>query len=185
MNTHEAERIAAAMHEARPDWPTSSVLTLIRKSLLDKPRRDVFVALAWVASEPNSHTPARVLESGPWWRAAGVEGATSKREQPGRDERCSVCSEAHAKCRQVWADDHEFEAASTAAKRKAESNPKVIANAVAALKADLPPMREPERRKGLEDLADRNPELRARVDALRAAIPPGPPMREITEEESA
>jgi hypothetical protein len=82
MNTHEAERIAAAMHEARPDWPTSSVLTLIRKSLLDKPRRDVFVALAWVASEPNSHTPARVLESGPWWRAAGVEGAAGTTNEP-------------------------------------------------------------------------------------------------------
>lgn len=74
MNETEAERIAAAIHEARPDWPATSILTLIRKNLIAKPRRDVFVALAWIAAEATSKTPARVLETGPWWRAAAVEG---------------------------------------------------------------------------------------------------------------
>ena len=73
MNEHEIQRIAAAMHVARPDWPAASVATLIRKKLGDRPRRDVFVALAWVASETNSATPARVLESGPWWKAAAAD----------------------------------------------------------------------------------------------------------------
>jgi hypothetical protein len=72
MNEHEIVRIAAAMHAARPDWNAASVATLIRKNLADRPRRDVFVALAWVASEPSSSTPARVLEAGPWWKAAGA-----------------------------------------------------------------------------------------------------------------
>lgn len=40
---------------------------------------------------------------------------------------------------------------------------------------DLHP--EPER-VGLEALADRNPKLRAKVDALRAQLPKEPPMRE-------
>lgn len=178
MNEHEAQRIAAAMHQLRPDWPAASVMTLIRKSLLDRPRRDVTVALSWVACEERSHTPARVLETGPWWKAAGIEGATSKREQPGPGERCSICSEAQPKCRAVWSDDHEVESAATAAKRKADASPESVTNAIAALKTDLPPTREPEQRKGLEDLADRNPKLRANVDALRAALPKGPPMRE-------
>lgn len=109
MDDHEAQRIAAAMHAARPDWPASSLLTLIRKKLIDKPRRDVLVALAWVASEPASATPARVLEQGPWWKAAGVEGtATGKRDWPDDSARCSVCSLHHDRCRQLWADDHEF-----------------------------------------------------------------------------
>lgn len=77
MNDHEIQRIAAAMHAARPDWPALSVATLIRKKLADRPRRDVFVALAWVASETNSATPARVLESGPWWRAAAADVTTT------------------------------------------------------------------------------------------------------------
>ena len=77
MNDTEIQRIAAAMNAARPDWPASSVATLIRTKLANRPRRDVFVALAWVASEADSKTPARVLESGPWWRAAAAEESAS------------------------------------------------------------------------------------------------------------
>lgn len=76
MNETERDRIAAAMHQLRPDWPASSLRTLLdRPALKDRPRRDVAVALVWVACESKSQTPARVLESGPWWQAAGVEGA--------------------------------------------------------------------------------------------------------------
>lgn len=91
MNDHEAQRIAAAMHQLRPDWPAASVLTLIRKSLLDRPRRDVTVALAWVACEANSHTPARVLEVGPWWKASGVEGETPWSRLHDRGPWCKNC----------------------------------------------------------------------------------------------
>lgn len=96
MNDHEIERIAAAMHELRPDWPTSSVRTLIKKHLGHKPRRDVCVALAWVACESGTHTPARVLEqTGPWWRAAGVEGdkSAAPRFPSSRDHLCFTCSQ--------------------------------------------------------------------------------------------
>lgn len=90
MNQHEAERIAAALNIVRPDWPTASLLTLIRTKLIDRPRRDVLVALAWVASEPNTATPARVLEAGPWWRAAGVEGTIAPRP-PRPLSACRTC----------------------------------------------------------------------------------------------
>lgn len=109
MNDHEAERIAAAMHAARPDWPTSSLLTLIRKNLIDRPRRDVFVALAWVASEPATSSPARVLGLGPWWKAAGIEGNATRREVLNPAERCGICSERQDRCRAIWHDDHAFE----------------------------------------------------------------------------
>ena len=97
MNEHEIERISAAMNQARPDWPTKQLRTLLaHPQLADRPRRDVFVALAWVASEPNSATPYRVLEAGPWWKACGVDGTTSggRREWPDDAHRCSVCSMA-------------------------------------------------------------------------------------------
>lgn len=148
MNDHEAQRIAAAMHAARPDWPASSLLTLIRKKLIDKPRRDVFVALAWVASEPNSATPARVLEAGPWWRAVAVEGATSNRPPPWQpDTICTTCSQPEATCnaRTRYADDdHAF--VSRARNAQDTARP---AEAVARIVSDLydrmtPPRPEPE-----------------------------------------
>lgn len=83
MIDHEIERIAAAINHLRPDWPRTSLITLLSKSeLRDRPRRDVAVALTWVACEAQSLTPARVLESGPWWQAAGVTGETTIRREP-------------------------------------------------------------------------------------------------------
>ena len=78
MNIHEAERIANAINVLRPDWPVASLRTLLgRPELTRRPRRDVLVALAWVAAEANSATPARVLESGPWWKAAAADDTTT------------------------------------------------------------------------------------------------------------
>lgn len=91
MNDLEAERVAAAIHELRPDWPRTSLLTLIRSKLIQKPRRDVIVALGWVAADETSKTPARVLETGPWWKAAGVEGGGSHGALAHRGPWCKNC----------------------------------------------------------------------------------------------
>lgn len=91
MNDHEIERIAAAMNQLRPDWPARSLQTLLSKPVLaSRARRDVTVALAWVACESGTSTPARVLENGPWWRAAAVEGTLTRRH-PKPDEACLTC----------------------------------------------------------------------------------------------
>lgn len=76
MNENEIERIAAAANALRPDWPVSSLRTLLaRPELARRPRRDVAVALAWVACESTTKTPARVLEAGPWWQATNAESS--------------------------------------------------------------------------------------------------------------
>lgn len=164
MNEHEAERIAAAVHVARPDWPKTSLLTLIRKHLIDRPRRDVFVALAWVASEPATHTPARVLESGPWWRAAGVEGGHRPLNQVPKHRRCAVCSLDRDDCARVW-DDHEFRLP-----RDLKRDPDVIHQIVEATKAELQPTRP------LPDLApvSHDPRAEAARDAMHPTEPPTP-----------
>jgi hypothetical protein len=169
MNDHEAQRIAAAMHEARPDWPASSVLTLIHRSLIDKPRRDVFVALAWIASEPNSHTPARVLESGPWWRAAGVDGATRTLETAPTGTRCTICGQPQDG--QHLGHDYS---------QPRERDPEAVKSHVAELRGMLASTSPPTERKTLEDMAEANSALHERVEALRAANPGlvAPPMRE-------
>lgn len=109
MNEHEVETIAASLHVMRPDWPAAQLRTLIRDHLLHRPVRDVLVALTWVAGDAASHSPYRVLETGPWWKAAAADRTTPARAEhhdPGR--LCSVCSQPEARCRQLWATDHEY-----------------------------------------------------------------------------
>ena len=75
MNENEIDRIAAMGNVLRPDWPLASLRTLLTKHELKvRPRRDVAVALAWIACESATKTPARILEAGPWWIAANAEG---------------------------------------------------------------------------------------------------------------
>lgn len=99
MNEHEKARIAAAVNDLRPDWPTQSVRTLLdHRQLADRPRRDVAVALAWVACESNSATPARVLQPGPWWQAVAVNGTGGAARPPTRDEACTTCGKRPEVC---------------------------------------------------------------------------------------
>src|SRR5690349_10108331 len=95
MNENEIERIAAAINSLRPDWPTASLRTLIADKLNNRTRRDVAVALAWVACESTTKTPARVLEAGPWWQAANAEGGGAG--VPFED-RCHFCSLTRERC---------------------------------------------------------------------------------------
>lgn len=72
----EAHRLAAAINQLRPDWPLASLSTWIRKHLGERAYRDAAVALTWVATDPTTTTPARVLEAGPWWKAAVADNGT-------------------------------------------------------------------------------------------------------------
>ena len=120
MNEHEIERIASAMHALRPDWPAASLRTLIAKKLGDRPRRDVTVALAWVACESGTATPARVLEAGPWWKAAGVEGTAQTRDPYDANRFCHVCG----KSSHPGPSDHEFETVVEHERRRGAESPK-------------------------------------------------------------
>lgn len=102
MNDNEIERIAAMGHALRPDWPLSSLRTLLGgPELRTKARRDMAVALAWVACETATKTPRRVVESGPWWHAANVETPDRVVRRPPRreDECCAHPGEWADACR--------------------------------------------------------------------------------------
>jgi hypothetical protein len=108
MNENEADRIAAMAHALRPDWPLASLRTLLqRPEMASRTRRDVAVALAWVACESATKTPARVLEAGPWWQATNADGDSTQPRIHWLD-RCHVCNYAEAACQRVNEDDHEF-----------------------------------------------------------------------------
>lgn len=88
MNENEKARIAAATSALRPDWPATSIRTLLdRPELQRRTRRDMAVALTWVACESTTKTPARVLEAGPWWQAA-LDSTNPMRRPPRIDEEC-------------------------------------------------------------------------------------------------
>jgi hypothetical protein len=110
MNEHEAQRIASAINRLRPDWPERQLLTLIRERLGDRPRRDVAVALTWVACETTTASPYRVLETGPWWLAVAVDGDTTGRRDPyNAATHCGICSRSEADCRRNPHADHNYE----------------------------------------------------------------------------
>jgi hypothetical protein len=85
----DAHRLAAMAHALRADWPLRSLVTFIERDLAARAFRDIAVALAYVACEPNSATPKRLLEAGPWWRAASAPSDQTWRP-PRKDECCPV-----------------------------------------------------------------------------------------------
>jgi hypothetical protein len=117
MNPNEAGRLAHAVNDLRPDWPASSLRTFIERNLANRTYRDAAVALAWIATDTKpdgtnaSDTPKRVLEAGPWWRAATHESPTAGRPQPPRREnqcrRCGIELPDCACTREHLADDPE------------------------------------------------------------------------------
>jgi len=167
MNEHEIERIAAAANQLRPDWPIAQLRTLLKgDGLVNRPRRDVSVALAWVACEAGTSSPYRVLEAGPWWRAAGVEGQSTKPTEPENHDRCSTCALAKDRCRSLYADDHDF--------RPWTEKPQIDTKAtVAALKAMLEPTTPPPEPKPLLP-TDRDPAaVAARASTDREGVGTG------------
>lgn len=65
----ELARIAAAINLLRPDWPTKSIQTLLENHHASRPYHDLAVAATWIATDPDTKTPARLAEAGPWWAA--------------------------------------------------------------------------------------------------------------------
>ncbi len=72
----ETERLAAMANSLRPDWPVKSLVTFIVNELTRRTYREAAIALAWVATDPATDTPKRMLEAGPWWNASRAQAAT-------------------------------------------------------------------------------------------------------------
>lgn len=113
MNQPDIQRLAAAVNALRPDWPTKSLTTFIAKHLGDRATLDAVVAMAWIAADPKTQTPARVLASGPWWQAtrpAGEIGAPQPNPMHAA-EICRVCRKnraGHDHMTAISGDGHAF-----------------------------------------------------------------------------
>ena len=95
-NASAIDRIAAAIHALRPNWPQRSIQTLIEgdASLAAKGFQDLTLALAYVATDPKTLTPARVRETGPWWRI-GLPADGDRTQLDPRRPRCQVDTHHH------------------------------------------------------------------------------------------
>src|ERR1035437_5900042 len=90
---NEIQRLAAMGKPIPPGGPLKFLLTLISREPPTKPYPDLAVALAWIATDAQTKTPARLSEAGPWWTATSMtEGAG-----PGQSRmQCAVHGEHHA-----------------------------------------------------------------------------------------
>ena len=90
---NELQRLAAMANSLRPEWPVRSLVTHLTEKHADRPYRDLAVALAWIATDPKTKTPARLAEAGPWWTATSM----TEGQGPGQSRmRCSEHPEHHA-----------------------------------------------------------------------------------------
>lgn len=92
LTRHEAERLAASIHAIRPEWPVGSLLTFIKRHET-KPLLDLSLGLMWVALLPDTKTPARVDEQGPW-KYVVTNSAIAPSVRYAEPDDCGICSGA-------------------------------------------------------------------------------------------
>ena len=108
MNQIQIERIAAAIHALRPDWPIPSLKKFV-SDRAHQPMTDLLVQLAIVAVDPETKTPARIDQDGPWKQALGYRPAelnASAHIRHASPDDCGICSRRPEICARD--DSHEY-----------------------------------------------------------------------------
>lgn len=97
--------LVAAVQSIRPEWGTTAVRTTLDRAREDgRPWHLARDAMLRVARAPDSRTPARLLEQGPWWNEA-VNGSRAKPDRPADAPKCRTHpGELAANCRCCAAD---------------------------------------------------------------------------------
>lgn len=88
MTPIDAARIAAAVAILRPEWPEPSLRTFLtdpKYHISRRPYQDAATAMTYIATDPTTKTPARVLESGPWWHIGKPD------PEPAKSSQCPRC----------------------------------------------------------------------------------------------
>jgi hypothetical protein len=174
----QAQMLATLACDVRPtgarQWTPDKVMAEIEK-IRDRSLGTVICAVTRAAMDRNAQRPEVISSPGSHWADTMIAQAFVPRTSTAA-ERCTVCSELETACQMRWAHDHVFESAAMAARRAAGAD----AERLAAIRATLAPTAGPTERRTLADMAEANPELHARVEAVRAANPglQAPPMRE-------
>lgn len=124
MTELEADRLATAVHALRPDWPRTSVRTVIGHDLLERPYAEAAAALLLVALDPETKTPRRVLLPGHWWMTPYAAVGPPRPRYTAADL-CSICGHPEPDCQaraKHPADGHRFAPSTRRAGRAATSD---------------------------------------------------------------
>jgi hypothetical protein len=122
MTPHEADRLAAAANALRPDWPTPSIRSYLLASHAHRGYRDTAAALAYIATDPDTRTPKRLEQDGPWWRV-GVEQPQQPRRRDPAEAAAPFDRAAHACAVAARATDQQRADALTRARRATQETP--------------------------------------------------------------
>lgn len=110
MTKTELARLAAAINVLRPDWPIPSLQTFLTNGHHHRPLRDVAVALTWIATDPDTQSPGRLNEPGPWWSASRTADTPQVVNDCPRHPETGLRVDpvtGRTSCAGCWVDDHE------------------------------------------------------------------------------
>jgi len=120
MTTHEERQRLAAMGNAlRPDWPARSLYTLLTNdpALANRSYNELVCAAADCWSDPDTKTPKRLGEPGPWWIKHIAKSAKTLNANAIR--RCPDCGGYHSPACECDPPENERSHGRGAAKAKA------------------------------------------------------------------
>jgi hypothetical protein len=149
-----------------PQWDAAGVMAEIGK-VRERSLADVILAVTRAADDRSAKTPGVISAKGSThWQERGTR--TPQREPYDRGGTCSTCSLPHAKCRQVWADDHQYVSVHEYAKT-VNKDPGRIRRILESIKGEVPPMREPSKPRNAEHIARDHESCERDIAAARAA----------------
>jgi hypothetical protein len=128
----QIQKLATAANLLRPDWPTNSLVTYLMKAHAARPFQDLATALTFIALDPETKSPARLEQNGPWWKAVQVaagSGPVTATPGPGDEPACDRVGHEHELARNCRAC-----AAERLADTEASEAPMVAAPAPAAIR---------------------------------------------------
>lgn len=136
MNDTERGRLATAISALRPDWPSRSIETFLRRNLNARPLHDAARIMVWIATEPGdapgtyrNDTPRLATENGPWTTALIARAGDESTPTP--IGWCSLhrCEDSTARPCQLCRQD----------RAQAVTDPARITTAIAAVRANIRP----------------------------------------------
>jgi hypothetical protein len=179
----QAQMIATLACASRPtgarQWKHDEVMAEIAK-ISGRSLPAVICAVTRAAMDRGAQRPAVISSAGSHWGDTMLATDWVPNAVP-RESRCSICSLSEPACRIRWAADHDFKSAAIAAKEASEVDPEAIRAAVTAIREGIEPTKEPRPVKTLDELAEENPSLHAKVEAVRANMPKAAPTQEPTQ----
>lgn len=174
----QAQMLATLACATRPtgsrQWKPDAVMAEIEK-IRDRSLGGVICAVIRAAMDRNAQRPEVISSAGSHWSDTQVVAPVAEPVAP--ENCCSICYLPYNACRLRGRHNHEFDSLVDAKRRKEQGMPDELHTVIAALKDEIAatPRCEPAPQ-GLEEYAERNPKLKARVDAVRASLPKGPPV---------